>query len=455
MPKKSAKKLTRVKIVVAAKPRTNGTSVSAKSLGKEARKAPTPSQKPKPLAFGQRLAFGKQAWRGAPMPPEHDPRPRWTWDKGMTYSMLSDFSVCRESFRRKYVMGYQQSEDEEDGLNPKDFGNLFHHLSEKFFGLVPTERQVNEEAGQYVEGAKRRATDKGTLKGLDRLALTCAMIFRRHQEHWNETPTFFPVDYPATTPVALRKKYPHGIFDRQFSVIERERTFKVKHYYAPGKWVWLRGKIDGIFDVPVLNERCVLENKTKSSINEIGLKETLHEDMQTNIYLYASHRVGYPMRHVVYNVIRRPKHRWDEGKETLVGHVARIEEESRKKPDHFFKRFDRTVDPTLVEKFIAHTINPLLNQQNRWWESIKANPTRPWHVHGKDGEPIRDNDGGFVVNLDHWEHPYGPYDPYAFNPTGHQFAIRIQNDYSNYRQVDAEELFPELDDDSDALIVED
>lgn len=444
------KKVARIRVVQA--PRVNGSSVSAKSIQAEARRS-QPSQKSMP--FGQRLAFGKQAWGGSPMPPEHDRAPRWTPDKGMTYSMLSEFSVCRESFRRKYVLGYQQREKEDGGLDPRSFGNLFHHLSEKFFGLVPSADQVNAEAGAFIEPAQRRANDKGAVKRLNRLALTCAMIFRRHQEHWNEHPSFLPKHYPATASAALKKKYPTGIFDRQFSVVERERTFKVKHYYAHGKWVWLRGKIDGIFDVPVLGCRCVLENKTKSSINENGLRETLHEDMQTNIYLYAAHRVGYPMKHVLYNVIRRPKYVWNESKESLVDHVKKIEEKTYKEPDHFFYRFDRTVDPTLVEKFMAHTINPLLMQQNRWWESIRRNPTRPWHVHDENGELSRDAEGRFIPNLEHWEHPYGPYDPYAFDPTGHQFAIRINNDYSNYRQISEEELFPELDDESEALIAED
>lgn len=404
-------------------------------------------------SLGDDLIRGRKRWLGPMHPHGFDATPRWNWNDGVTYSMLSAFNICPHSFWRSYVAGWQEIE-EDGGLSPTGFGNLFHHLSERFFGEVPSKEDVLAEAYAYGEALRMRCTDQASTNAVDRLTLTCAMIYTRHQEHWNDTPTYRPDKFPPGTSSLLHAAHPDGVYDKEFFVVAREKTFKIKHWITPTLWVWLRGKIDGIFDVPVLNDRVVLENKTKGNIDEEGTEATLHEDLQTNIYLYAAHKIGYPIRRVLYNVIRRPKHSWNKAKETLQGHVDRIEEDTRKRPDHYFKRFDRTVDPGLVEVFIAHKLNSLLWQQHRWCKSIEPNPMEPWHLHDSQGNLLRNEEGGVVINLEHYERPYGIWDPYAMNAKGHQYEMRILNRYENYRQIDRAELFPELDDDSDAIIVE-
>lgn len=118
----------------------------------------------------------------------------------------------------------------------------------------------------------------------------------------------------------------------------------------------LRGMRDGIFyakDTPML-----LESKTKTRVDPWSLLKMLPMDWQNLFYLTASNAEGIDVRHVLYNVIRRPMQRLGKTEE-LEDYAGRVRDAVRKDPEKYFVRFEVAYSPGNVARYQVELLQKL------------------------------------------------------------------------------------------------
>jgi len=327
----------------------------------------------------------KSHWKG----PQED---------GITYSMLSRFFLCRERFRVMAV----------EGLYPKDtfshrieFGNMWHLLEEggklhkytsKLFEKYPLEQE------QIMHWANVCRVSHGVY--LD----------------WKKNNT------------ALVQGHP----------LFREKTFSTKHPLPSGRHVLLRGKLDGVDTLDENRRLYLVENKTKSDIDENKMQTQLRFDMQTMMYLVAMKHYGYKPKGVIYNVIRRPlsggkgtirKHKPTKSNpqgETDEEFYTRLENDYlRKEPDHYFMQWVVEIGEHDIKNFCQQFLDPVLESLCDWWDEMKLRDAR--------GAGPFDSQPDSVC--EHYRTPYGLYNVLAegghteldeYLDTGSQLGLEVR-----------------------------
>ncbi len=280
---------------------------------------------------------------------------------GVTYSFLNEFVLCREQARLSYVEGYTR-----DGIvEALDYGTLFH----KGMEVIACGKSVKEAtAAIHKEGEgiiRDRKLKPGEAAVIRTLSTKARIVFPWYHEYW-------------------RKKKGHEF---RAKMVAREENFQIVHKLPlphhgvgdnPHREVLIRGRFDGVFR---LNGKLwLMENKTKSMIDEEGLQASLSQDMQTMLYSYAIKlKFGEAPVGVLYNVIRRPQLRLKQN-ETYDEFYSRIEDDVRTDPDKYFMRWEVTFAKNDIEDWVKRSLNPILTQVCLWWDEIKQNPFDPWSI---------------------------------------------------------------------------
>jgi len=128
----------------------------------------------------------------------------------------------------------------------------------------------------------------------------------------------------------------------------------------------LRGMRDGIFLVK--GTPTLLETKTKSRIDVPGILTMLPMDWQNQFYLTASRAEGIPVRHVLYNVIRRPA--LIQGRsESLPKYQERMKNSVSADPEKYFIRFEASYSDKSLADFEIELLTKLCD-----FEHWLANP---------------------------------------------------------------------------------
>lgn len=298
---------------------------------------------------------------------------------GVTYSFLNEFMLCREQARLSYVEGYTR-----DGIvEALDYGTLFHKgmevIAKKGATVKAAVMAIKREGDDIIRDRRLKQHEAAIVQELSTKA---RIVFPWYHEYW-------------------RQKKGHE-FRSKF--VAREESFRLEHeipfYDGDGastpRVVVIRGRFDAIFR---LNGRLwLMENKTKSQIDEEGLQASLSQDLQTMLYCHTIKlKFGEAPVGVLYNVIRRPQLRQKKD-ETQSEFFRRIEDDVQTDPDRYFMRWEVSLADGDIEKWVERSLNPILTQVCLWWDEIKQNPFNPWKIPGR---------------MHHFQNPEGLYTRYG------------------------------------------
>ena len=253
----------------------------------------------------------------------------------------------REQARLSYVEGWSSK-----GMSvPLDFGLAFHDCLEWVASGKSHKTVKRKILTPYYErkAPKLRPHEKEILFEL--LALV-DLTFTEYWKYWQN-------------------------YDADFRYIYQEKAFKVDHRTKSGKSIPIRGRWDAVYK-DSQNAIWLMENKTKSRVDEQGLLAALPFDLQTMMYVHCLQKdLKRPVAGILYNVIRRPTLR-KKKTENLPEFVTRVEEDILQRPDHYFMRWKVELLPEDIADWVAKSLDPILDQVYAWWESIKSNPFEPW-----------------------------------------------------------------------------
>lgn len=345
---------------------------------------------------------------------------------GVTFSLLSAFTQCRERFRIKYMLGLRPP----DGFSHQlYYGNMWHECEEAHakgyeWGTV---------LHKYVEALYKKFPLQR--EQVDKWYRACQMQFPIYVDYWSKHK-----DVEQRTPLM------------------QEQVFDVPYQLPSGRCVRLRGKF---YSVDLIGKGkaagvYLKENKTKGDVDPDALKQQLTMDMQCMMYLVALREFNWvgtkygppsktdlkhplPMmlpaiKGMTYNVVRRPLSGGCKGTITQLegskgvkcpkckelpefmkscpkcGGAGRINPKPAETTDHYWKRVQQyfinepelffmrwkvEVSPDEVKDFQRRCLNPLLEQVCDWYEWIASND-----------DPFA-HDVSLRHNAVHWQHPFG------------------------------------------------
>jgi ATP-dependent helicase/DNAse subunit B len=277
----------------------------------------------------------------------------------VTYSFLQKFTHCREQARLSFVEGLTQ-----DGIvDALDWGTMFHELLQhQAEGNSVQERILRQRLERWLaRETKFRKFTKDTRSHLQLLMDQVLTVFPYYYTYW-------------------KKKNGHEFHS---DVVCQESDFRVPHRLSKpieeqDRQILLRGRFDAVLRIN--GKLWLMENKTKSFIDEEGIQASLSQDMQTMLYCYAIKlQYGEAPVGVLYNIIRRPAHRFGKT-DTPDSFLERVEQAIKDDPDKYFIRFVVQLGPDDIEAWVQRTLNPLLTQVCLWWDEIKPNPFNPWKI---------------------------------------------------------------------------
>lgn len=321
--------------------------------------------------------------------------------EGVHYTFLSQFLQCRETARLSHVEGLQQA----GMIPPLEFGQLFHLGFELLASGKPAS-QITRITKKYVDNTlAKRKIPPDQREELHRLRAIVNVMFPLYADY-----------YQSPKSKTSGETEPRGIeFQSTTKCVAQEVPFEVFHTVPSGRTIRIYGRFDGILRVGVSKhysgDLWLMENKTKSIIDSDGLTAYLPSDLQTMLYCYALSRedtqrkLGLggkePVTGIVYNVVKRPGHKWNRDKETLDQHAERIRGIVAEDLAGFFPRWHVSLSQVDIDRYVRETVDPLLEQVLVWWDSIKGNPFSPFVL--ADGRP----------NPHHLRNPEGLYTKYG------------------------------------------
>lgn len=307
------------------------------------------------------------------------PGPCWKIEDGVSYSLLSRFIQCRDRFHKYAIYGMRESSDRQRSLN---FGTYFHKLLE----ISAKDQRCN--SNKVIEKVTRSKSSIKKITHIDRLMGN--MIFHEYMKHYG---------------------------DQTDHYLDTETKFDVR-YPLPGIGsIRFVGKMDQTIILPD-KSLMIQENKTSENINEAKLDATIPFQLQTMFYsIAAEQHFKRKVKGVLYNVIRKPKHRQKQG-ESDVEFVERVRQEIVKAPGYFFYRWRYAFQESSIPHFKQFTLDPLLRDFYLWWKSIERNPLNPWV--DEKGQP----------NSRHYRRPFGVYDSLT-NGVGDYFNVLTRKSLAN------------------------
>lgn len=286
--------------------------------------------------------------------PRRKPTPaptRYTIDMGVTQSILQDFLACR------YRAHLQRA-----GWEPKRqkksfrFGSLIHDCLEFAYAGIRAglyrpgaafEIGIAARIKNLVAANHRAAGPTDNLTEIEQEGAWAEALLAGYFDYWGE-------DW-AREWIAVE-----GKFDQQVTMLDGVDLYGTDAYR-------LRGRRDGVFaSAPKKGPQkgqfglWLLETKTKGQIDEDALDLTLAFDFQSLYYLLTlaeENPTNYPIRGCLYNIVRKPGLRkLKAGKqrkraETDAEFIARTKEDIKKRPDHYYKRYELIFPPAVRAEF--------------------------------------------------------------------------------------------------------
>ena len=281
---------------------------------------------------------------------------------GVTHGLLSTFLDCREK-ARLFLLGWSGA-----------YSN-FHLV----FGTV-THRILQEAYSQHRAGKLQRYPDAAWVRK------TIAKLYAQWKKE-NPNPHEKALNIIEEVMMKAQAILPHYFkyWRKDFEDVQWlqvEAAFKLQwtidappSSYKKGidnAETFLRGRIDGAYTLPNSVKRAyrlsprLLETKSRTSIDEEGLVDTMPHNRQTNLYLSALRKMtGREPRSVTMNIIRKPMLRQKQ-KESWAGFARRIELDVQSRLEWYFVRMEMVVDPQDLNRSEAELDN-LISDFLLWW----------------------------------------------------------------------------------------
>lgn len=235
---------------------------------------------------------------------------------------------------------------------PLEFGSVIHWCLEyQFTSKLTPSQVVNKVVKTYSNFRQKSLVSSGEREVLAKLLGLAKVVFPAYCEYWKAD-------------------------DKKIKWIEREQKFSIP-YKVPmeraNRKILLRGMRDGIFEDST--GIGVFETKTKSRVpSDQNINDQLKYDMQTMFYAWTSYLSTKKMpTKTLYNIIRRPD-LYMRKQETLNVYLKRVAEDVEKRPEHYFLRWMINFDKTDMDMFVKKTLNPMLRDFIRWYDSLKKSP---------------------------------------------------------------------------------
>lgn len=279
-------------------------------------------------------------------------KPLWDlYRDGLTQGAIHNFLECREQFRLMYPMGLSAK----GFSNPLEFGSAFHDC----LAHMQTGRKLSAKTAMENYRKKTLAERKLAMRERDQFEVLtgqCEFVLDAYKQLYKEDD------------------------DRDWLV--RERVFRVEfeNPIAGLPPIPLTGRWDGLFHQSERGKKRfrLHESKTKGRIDEDGIKDTLPFDTQTMLYNYAAWKTyGELPTGVIYDVVKRPALR-QSIKEDIPAFLKRTKKDIADRPKEYFMRWNVTLEPGDLDKFIKHQLTPIIHQIVAWWEAVKNRLDDPW-----------------------------------------------------------------------------
>lgn len=271
---------------------------------------------------------------------------RWRLrEHGLSVSSVGRWLECREQFRLRYAEGWRSVRTSA----AIDFGELWHWLLGRQFQNRGREKRIERVLTHYDAVFKDNNPQCSDRRQQDlhlSLAKTAAL--------W---PTY-------------QAKY--GEEDAARSWVGVEKEFRIEYDCFPLSYpVPIQGIFDGVFkerNKKGLKEYWLFETKTKGRIDEFEIEDTMHLDLQVQLYALCIRELyGCWPKGVVYNVIRNPASQPLKKKnEDLPAFQKRLAKEVAKDEDHYFKRWSMEFKPSQLESWEENQWQPLLLDIFNW-----------------------------------------------------------------------------------------
>lgn len=245
---------------------------------------------------------------------------------GVTFSLLSTFKDCREKARR-YLQGWT-GDDTSFALL---YGGITHHLLQEAYRQPkrPNRDWVSNELNK-MERAWRQENPKPRERAEAHLQEAMAKILAvmpTYFSYWRED---FSPDHTQWLAV-----------ERTFRI-----PWRVTTPHGRSLATFLRGRRDGLFTHPYgvsKGKPRLLETKTRSTVDEQDILDTMSFNQQINLYLLtAREELGVTPKSAVLNIIRKPALRQKNG-EDWGTFTRRIEEDVKSRAAWYFVRMQLTV----------------------------------------------------------------------------------------------------------------
>lgn len=273
---------------------------------------------------------------------------------GVTYSLLDKFKSCRE-FARLALQGWT-------GKFPSfalTYGGLMHHILREGYErvLIHQDRRV-----PTTQDVMRWLTETGELWYRENPTKTDVAV-QIFEESLLKAGVILPSYF---------KYWQTDFTERMWMDVENEFRIPFGVTFPSGKkvTVQLRGKTDGLFTKPKSKRNPkgarVFETKTRTTIDEQELVDTMPFNLQTGIYILAAQHITKRMpAEVEMNLIRKIALR--QGKnESLEAYERRMRADVQARPDWYFVRMSMAVDPEDVDRMRGE-VNALIADFLMWW----------------------------------------------------------------------------------------
>lgn len=269
-------------------------------------------------------------------------KPIWKLERdGLTQGSIAKFMDCREQFR----LGIEEGWSAKGESTPMAFGSAFHHV------LAEVHTQVAKTPKLSIARYKKKQEREG-------LRLTS-------KEAEDRELLLAQVEIVADAYLIYWAKH-----DEQKKWVAREVAFNHLQFLDTRDngaitSIPLRGRWDGLYEGP-RGKLWLHETKTKTTVDEDGIRLSLPFDLQTMLYSYVAQKVyGRSVGGVLYDVIRRPGLK--QGKtESLKGFLDRIKLEIAKNPAHYFYRWENVLAKDDISNWEANQFRPILADIVRW-----------------------------------------------------------------------------------------
>lgn len=246
---------------------------------------------------------------------------------GITQSLLHTWIECRQ----KAKLSIERWSSLRVAY-PLKHGNISHSVMEKLhekqsknLNYVPKERDVVETLAEVRNAYENEHAGRWSESESEDFELICAQVeavMSAYFTHWEKHPLKW---------------------------VDIEGVFRVRFEYGAGKSTWLNGRFDGVYQSA--KGLWLFDSKNKSRIDEEALGDTLLRDLQINFYLLALWKTtGKFPSGFIYNVIRRPGLKLGKS-ESIPGYMQRIRDSISEDPEHYFKRYEVSVDQDDLVKF--------------------------------------------------------------------------------------------------------